>query len=63
VTATKARSCDGKQRYDTRRAAEGDRFKRMRQTGASPVHLVSYKCGFCGGWHLGHPVRKNGRRK
>lgn len=42
------RSCAGKVRHPTARAA-----KRARAALSAPF-LQVYPCGFCGGWHLGH---------
>lgn len=42
--------CDGKVRYGSRRAARVGR----RQGTGTIGHLRIYRCGWCGGYHLGH---------
>ena len=50
---SKARSCDGKKRYDSKTAAE----KAMRGLYARKLaitRMVVYPCKYCGGFHVGH---------
>lgn len=55
VTRTKNQSCTGKKRFDTRAAANDEKF-RLRRAGGSWPEV--YKCKFCDGWHLGHKARR-----
>ena len=55
-TRTKGRSCDGKERHDTRQAAQAN-IGRLAKRGAAEDRLEAYPCGFCGGWHVGHTSR------
>jgi hypothetical protein len=54
----KARSCDGKQQFETEAAAEAAAYRphRMLRTGS---FMKAYKCRFCSKWHYGHPVNNN----
>lgn len=57
------RACEGKQRFDTKEAATGhliSRRRTMARGGVSTHGMEVYRCGFCGGWHIGHrPGRRN----
>jgi uncharacterized membrane protein YgcG len=48
----KARSCDGKRRYRTKRGADGVVLEIARQQRDESIR--AYKCQFCGYWHVGH---------
>lgn len=56
-TRTKGRSCDGKERHDTREAAKGN-IARLAKRGAAFGRLEAYRCDFCGSWHVGHTSRR-----
>ena len=55
-------SCDGKERYANRAAAQGvlDRMHRRSQVKGRKEQgkLEVYGCRRCGGWHLGHNTRR-----
>jgi hypothetical protein len=45
------RTCEAKRRHATREAAEGEvAVAAARGWG----QLSVWRCGFCGGWHIGH---------
>lgn len=50
--ARRERGCDGKRRYATKRGAEGVVIAIARQQ--KDETITSYKCVFCGFWHVGH---------
>lgn len=51
--AFRSKSCESKNRYDTRQEAE-DAIERCAEHGRTG--LSCYRCEFCGGWHLtSHP--------
>jgi hypothetical protein len=52
MTDDRARSCDGKRRYDTYHAARVAVIKVARQQHDETIHV--YKCAFCGAFHIGH---------
>jgi len=52
--AMRRKSCDGKIRYLSREKARSKVFK-MSFDGRS---LDVYRCDFCGGWHIGHTMRR-----
>ncbi len=52
-TKTKARSCDGKRKFTSRRAAENE-ISRLYRIRAAITRLTAYACDFCDGWHIGH---------
>lgn len=55
-------SCDGKERYASRDRAQGvlDRMHRRSQVKGRRQQgkLEVYGCRACGGWHLGHNIRR-----
>lgn len=52
-TRTKARSCDGKRKFTSRRAAD-DAMHAMYRRRLSITRLNVYACDHCDGWHIGH---------
>jgi hypothetical protein len=60
---TKARSCEGKTRYDKRDEAVRALFVMAAQTGTSARQLEAYHCTHCGGWHFGHRRKNAGRSR
>lgn len=47
--AKRLRSCESKNRYDSRAEAE-EAIKSCAEHGKTGLHC--YKCSYCGGWHL-----------
>ena len=48
------RKCENKVRYITEAGAiQG--IERLREVTKHQDLLTTYKCGFCQGWHFGHP--------
>lgn len=47
------KSCEGKVRHSERRDATRQMTK-TRSKADKPMSLHVYKCGFCGGHHVGH---------
>jgi hypothetical protein len=45
-------STSGKQMYPSEREANSTAAHQMRDTQSAPSHLRSYKCLYCGAWHL-----------
>ncbi|MGC9540209.1 hypothetical protein [Streptomyces sp. UG1] len=58
-TATKARSCTGKIRHETRAKALAH-LRRLIKRGY--VRLSAYECKHCGGHHVGHRPKPRTRR-
>lgn len=54
VTRTKGRSCTGKAQYTRKEAARVARRRLGRYS--------SYRCKFCGAWHVGHSGAKKRKR-
>lgn len=54
ITRTKGRSCTGKQRYASKKAALAKIRGMVRAKQAIPGWWQSYSCKFCGGYHIGH---------
>lgn len=52
--AIRRKACTGKIRYSTREKARARVFK----TSFDGRSLDVYKCEFCGGWHIGHTMRR-----
>lgn len=48
------RKCENKVRYITEEGAL-DGMGRLRELTCTKDFLTTYKCGFCQGWHFGHP--------
>ena len=46
-------SCTRKKRFETSKQADGLRLWRIRQ-GAAEWTCITYRCRFCGGFHVGH---------
>jgi hypothetical protein len=59
--STKARSCEGKVRYEKRGIAVQALFAVAAKTGANVRRLVAYRCQHCGGFHYGHRQKTPGR--
>ena len=57
-TQTKGRSCDGKKQYSSRQAAENAMAKVIREGGAFPGALNTYRSRFGTHWHYGHLGRR-----
>lgn len=57
MTRTRARSCDGKRRHDTKAAAE-DQLWALRRAGTARGSMGAYRCRHCDSWHVGHKPRK-----
>jgi hypothetical protein len=55
MMATKRRSCDGKRRHESKKAANKHVIEMKRKYAARRLH--SYHCKFCDGWHVGHKPR------
>lgn len=53
---TKQACCDGKQAYESAKLAT-DVVRRMRHNKAKN-NITSYRCPFCGLWHIGGEHRK-----
>lgn len=62
MTATRACACDGKRAHANRASAERHKAGLV-EAGASPDALNVYRCRHCGLFHVGHIVRRNGRRR
>jgi hypothetical protein len=60
-TLTKGRSCEGKQRHDTKQQAEEHRLSLIR-AGAFHKAINAWRCAFCDGWHVGHKAGSRRRR-
>jgi hypothetical protein len=58
MTRTRARQCVGKVRHDKRHDAL-DHLWRLVRKGARLSRLNVYRCGFCGGLHVGHKLRRS----
>lgn len=54
--AVKRKQCGNKIRFNSQTEAVGIGISLMKK---KKIHVVSYKCSFCNGWHLGHN-RKSG---
>lgn len=54
----KSNSCDGKIIYYSLSEA-GHAAKLLNIKGGNKNRLISYKCGFCSGYHFGHENKKN----
>lgn len=53
----RAKKCEGKTRYPAEHFAwQG--IERLRQRTGTTDTFTPYRCGFCGGWHFGHPPAK-----
>jgi len=50
----KAKECGSKIRYEQRRLAEDEVRRLYREWRAQRLH--AYRCGHCGGWHVGHKM-------
>lgn len=61
--STKARSCDGKVRYDKRDQAVQALFAMAAKTGTNIGRLAAYRCTHCNGFHYGHRPKNAGRSK
>jgi hypothetical protein len=48
------RKCENKVRYGTMEGAAAG-IDRLREVKKVTELLTPYKCGFCQGWHFGHP--------
>lgn len=53
----RAKKCEGKVRYATEAGAVAG-IERLREVKKAEEFFTTYKCGFCQGWHFGHPPRK-----
>jgi hypothetical protein len=66
---SKAKACIGKRKYANQEEAENAKFSLIRRTrheeraiwDSGRNVMVSYKCGHCGCWHIGHPPQLNMR--
>jgi hypothetical protein len=58
---TKARSCEGKTRYDKREAAVKALFAMAAETGTNVRRLEAYRCQHCEGFHYGHRRKNAGK--
>ena len=52
--AQRRKSCSGKVRYNSTAAAVAGISSLTRAKGYQGK-MLPYKCGFCGGYHFGHP--------
>jgi hypothetical protein len=57
-SATARSFCQGRERFDTREAAQAERDERAPSLG---FFLRTIRCGECGGWHLKRPTGKRRR--
>lgn len=62
------RSCLAKHRHDTKQAALTHLARNRREDSGRSANpnsgeLHVYQCGFCGGWHVGHPIGSTARRE
>jgi hypothetical protein len=55
----RAKSCQKKRRYATSSEAEDTARHRREESGEKDLEI--YPCRFCGGWHIGHPLRPRKR--
>jgi len=62
MTRTRARSCEGKCRHQTKEAARSE-LQTLVRKGANGGRLEVYKCRFCGAYHTGHRIGSGGRRR
>lgn len=52
------KACVNKRKYASKEIAESNRHRLIKSEGYSG-HITTYKCTFCGKWHIGHtPVDK-----
>jgi hypothetical protein len=56
-TKTKRRSCEGKRRNETEKAALDQLWTLVRNRGAIPGQYRVYLCDHCKSWHVGHKGR------
>ena len=49
------RSCRSKIRHESRLEARAAARDTARRGGG---RILPYHCGFCDGWHVGHPIRR-----
>lgn len=52
------KSCDGKQKHDTRTEAVNHKMTLVRKGIPLETKLWTYLCSFCKKWHVGHPPAK-----
>lgn len=50
-------SCTGKQRFDTAALAQRVAARGHRGPGRTRRKRIAYPCAFCGGWHVGSPIK------
>ena len=62
MTTRRRRSCDRKERHQTRQSAEEQLNALIRKRGASPYYMHVYKCRHCGAYHVGHRIGAGKRR-
>lgn len=49
--------CTGKVRHADEAAAKQAIYKLTRKMTGALGHMQPYRCGLCGGWHIGHSGR------
>lgn len=52
--AIRRKQCTGKVRHDTQEHALVAVRALVKKYAGNIGHLSPYRCGFCGGWHVGH---------
>jgi hypothetical protein len=57
---SRKRACETKRRYETADEARGAMYGAARR-GAALKSLIAYRCKYCPGWHIGHPVMRRKR--
>lgn len=68
ISRDAGRSCLSKHRHATKQEALTHLARNRREDQGSRVNpnsgeLHVYQCGFCEGWHVGHPIGSTARRE